>query len=302
MKKMRLCFLLAMLLSFLPMGTVYGYETLIPYDSVMPDEALKPRLVDAADLMTDSEEASLLSYLDEISEKQECDVLVVTTDSWEGMYAQDFADDYYDYNGFGMGEDHDGILLAISMGEREWAFSTLGYGIDAFTDLTLDYMEDRIIPYLSEGDYYGAFMTYAQEADAALEHARTLETGDYEWGEENPYYEAHTQKRSVFDYLKVVGIALVLSVLIGMVLGFLQKVVALKAYSGLINDTRENTMSYASNLKLTKDQVIMVNHGVQRIHSPEDDDDDDSRKSHVGRSTVHRSSSGRSHGGRSGRF
>ena len=47
MKKMRLCFLLAMLLSFLPMGTVYAYETLIPYDSGMPDEAIKPRLVDA---------------------------------------------------------------------------------------------------------------------------------------------------------------------------------------------------------------------------------------------------------------
>ena len=300
MKKMRLCFLLAMLLSFLPMGTVYAYETLIPYDSGMPDEALKPRLVDAADLMTDSEEALLLSYLDEISERQQCDVLAVTTDSWQGKYAQNFADDYFDYNGFGMGEDHDGILFAVSMGEREWAFSASGYGIDAFTDHTLSYMEDLIIPYLSSGDYYGAFLTYADEADAALEHARTLETGDYEWGEENPYYETHAQKRSVFDYLKSAGIALVLSILIGMLLGFLQKSIALKLYSGLINDTRENTMSYASNLKLTKDQVIMVNHGVQRIHSPKNDDD--SKQSHVGRSTVHRSSSGRSHGGRSGKF
>lgn len=42
------------------------------------------RLTDAADLLTDSEETDLLNLLDEISERQQADIVVVTVDSLEG--------------------------------------------------------------------------------------------------------------------------------------------------------------------------------------------------------------------------
>ena len=38
--------------------------------------------------------------LDEISEKQQCDVVVVTENSLDGKSAQDYADDFFDYNGY----------------------------------------------------------------------------------------------------------------------------------------------------------------------------------------------------------
>ena len=305
MKRIRLSLLMAIFMCMSPVTVAYAYDTLIPYDSGMPDEAIKPRLVDAADLMTDQEESTLLAHLDEISERQQCDVVVLTTDSLDGMWAEDFADDYFDYNGFGMGADYDGILFVVSMSEREWAFSTSGYGIDAFTDSTLSYMEDMIIPYLSDGDYYGAFLTYADQADAALNHARELEMGDYTLGEEHPYYE--DQGSTLLNKLKTVILLVPISVIIGTILAFIQKLRAQKQYSGLINDNRAMTKSYASNMRLTKDQVLLVNRGIHRIHSPRKKNNSrggggGSRTSHVGRSSVHRSSSGRSHGGRSGRF
>ena len=88
-------------------------------EQVLPDERLLPRLVDGADLLDDSEEAGLQEKLDEISERQQFDVAVVTTDTLEGKTPQAYADDFYDYNGYGMGADKDGILLLISMEDRE---------------------------------------------------------------------------------------------------------------------------------------------------------------------------------------
>lgn len=289
MKKLHLCLMMAIFLCMTPGMKTHADET----------QVRVPRLVDDADLMTDQEEEILLNHLNEISERHQCDVIVLTTDSFDGMRAQDFADDYFDYNDYGMGENDDGILFAVSMGEREWAFSTYGYGIDAFTDLTLAHMEDEIVPYLSSGDYYGAFLTYADEADKALEHARILETGDYTYGEENPYYE---EEGSFFDVLPVVVLLLPISVIIGTILAFLQKVRAEKQYSGIVDNSRSMTKSYASNMQLTKNQVMLVNFGVNRVHSPKQKNNSGTKTGHVGRSTVHRSSSGRSHGGRSGRF
>ena len=288
MKKLHLCLMMAIFLCMTPGMKTHADET----------QVRVPRLVDDADLMIDQEEEILLNHLNEISERHQCDVIVLTTDSFDGMRAQDFADDYFDYNDYGMGENDDGILFAVSMGEREWAFSTYGYGIDAFTDLTLEHMEELIIPYLSGGDYYGAFLTYADEADKALEHARILETGDYTYGEENPYYEEDVTFADV-----LIGLVLFIttSVIIGTLLAFFQKKRAEKQYSGIINNSREMTKSYASNMNLTQNQVLLVNRGVLRTHSPKKKDGG-SKNSHVGSSSIHRSSSGRSHGGRSGKF
>ena len=57
----------------------------------IPQDRQLPRLVDDADLLTDSEEQELNTELDEISEKQQCDVVVVTENSLDGKSAQDYA-------------------------------------------------------------------------------------------------------------------------------------------------------------------------------------------------------------------
>ena len=45
----------------------------------IPQDRQLPRLVDDADLLTDSEEQELNTELDEISEKQQCDVVVAVS-------------------------------------------------------------------------------------------------------------------------------------------------------------------------------------------------------------------------------
>ena len=111
------------------------------------------RLLDSAGLLDDGQRENILSALDEISVRQKFDVVIVTLESL-GDYdsAMECADDYYDYGGFGYGADHDGVLLLISMEERDYWISTCGYGIKAFTDRNIDYLKEQIQPYLSSGD------------------------------------------------------------------------------------------------------------------------------------------------------
>ena len=107
------------------------------------------RLVDNADYLTDSEETTLLNKLDEISTRQGLDIVIVTIPDLYGEDITAFADDFYDENGY----QPDGILLLISDYDREWAISTAGYGITAFTDAGQEYLTGQFLDALSEGEY-----------------------------------------------------------------------------------------------------------------------------------------------------
>ena len=119
------------------------------------------RLVDDGDLLSEQEEKRLESRLDQISEDYDCDVAVVTEESINGAEPMDYADDYFDYKGYGMGEDKSGILFLVTMSERKFWMSTHGDAIDTFTDSGLEYIQDQIKSDLSDGNYYDAFDSFA---------------------------------------------------------------------------------------------------------------------------------------------
>lgn len=287
---MKRTWLTMLLVIFMCMSSI----TVLANESEMPDQVLKPRVVDGDSLLTDKEEAQLLGYLDDISERQQCDVVLVTTDSFEGKKAGDFAEDYFKSNGFGMGSESDGIVFVVSMSERKRAFSTFGFGADVFTDETLKRMEKTIESYLNKKDYYGAFLTYADEADAALGYARELEH-TYVDGEEYSLYAPDTKQSGIVKVIKRILILIPFSAVIGTVLAFFMKLRAQKKYSGKIRNKKSMTKSYVSQIHLTKDEVQLMGDGINRRHSPRQKRNTNrSRKSR-----VKRSSSRRSHGGRS---
>ncbi len=117
------------------------------------------RVVDMAGLLSDSEKTALLTKLDEISERQQADIVVVTADTLDGKMPMDYADDFYDYNGYGFGENHDGVLLLVSMENRDWWISTCGYGITAITDAGIKYISEKFLSELSDGNYAESFST-----------------------------------------------------------------------------------------------------------------------------------------------
>ena len=236
------------------------------------------RLVDDADLLSRSEARELEEKLDDISRQGELDVVIVTVDSLDGYSARDYADDYFDYNGYGMGPGRDGILLLVAMDDREWHISTRGYGITAFTDAGLSYMEDHIVPELSEGDYYEAFVIYAELCDDFVRHARAG----------NPYDWDNLPKE---DFNPVS--TLLICVIIGFVAAFIVTAVMKGQMRSVRSKAGANDYVKSGSLVLTQARDIFLYSNVSRTPRP---------KSNSGGSSTHSSSSGASHGGRGGSF
>lgn len=115
------------------------------------------RVVDDANLLSADEVASLEKYVGTIVQKYGMDVVILTVDSINGMQIFDYADDYYDSNGYGIGSSQSGIVFILSMSEREWAIRTIGEAKKAVTDYEIDDITDLIWNDLSSGNYYETF-------------------------------------------------------------------------------------------------------------------------------------------------
>ena len=237
--------------------------------------ASMPRQVDGADLLTDSEEITLLSMLDEISERQMLDVVIVTTNTLEGKSPMAYADDFYDYNGYGFGASYDGVLLLVSMEDRDWWISTCGYGITAFTDYGIDCLADRFLSDLGSGYHADAFEIFAEGCDEYITMARNGKPFDI--GAEP------------FD----ASGAMMIAVVIGLIAAF----IVTASMKGQLKSVRQQSAgSYLKqdSMRITDSRDLYLYRNVSRVRRQ--------TESSGGGSSTHTSSSGRSHGGGGGKF
>ena len=238
------------------------------------------RVVDMADLLNNSEEADLLSMLDEISNRQELDVVVVTVNTLDGKTPMDYADDFYDYNGYGFGENRDGVLLLVSMEDRDRWISTSGYGITVFTDAGIEYISEKFLSDLSNDDYSEAFTKYAKLCDEFITQAKTGE-----------HYDTNNLPKESFDVFT--------SLLISLVVGILVSLIVTGKMKGKLKTVRmqpaaEEYVRNGSMLVTESSDLFLYSHVDRRVKSKDNDSD--------GGSSTHTSSSGSSHGGGGGKF
>jgi uncharacterized protein len=137
-----------------------------------------PLVNDTAGLLTADEAAGLEQRCEEISDKWNSDVVIVTVNSLEGKTATAYANDYFDYNGFGRGSDRSGIVFLLSMEDRDWCMSARGWAITAFTDYGRQYIFEQMQYDLSEDNYAAALDTYAAECGRFMEQAANGEPFD----------------------------------------------------------------------------------------------------------------------------
>jgi len=244
-----------------------------------------PRLTDDGDLLSPDEEQRLLTQLDEISRRQSFDVVVVTAAGIpEGYSVREYADNFFDYNGFGQGANRDGCLLLISMEERDWYISTRGYGITALTDAGIQYIGEKMIDEgLSDGDYLSAFQTYARLCDDFVTKAR----------EGHPYDVGNMPKEKI-----PWGLVTLVAVALGCGMAFIP-VTAMKAQMKPVKSQRDaGDYVQRGSLTLTRNRDVFLYRNVTRTAIPKDD----SSHGGGGGSSVHTSSSGASHGGGGGKF
>ena len=250
----------------------------------IPDYALVPRLVDEADLLTDEQEADLLARLDEISKRLRCDVTLVTSYSLNGKTATAFADDYFDYNGYGYGDGRDGIIFLISPKERDWAFSTHGFGLTAFTDAGLDYMFAEMKDNLAADNYYAAFDTYVKLCNAFITAAHN---GDPLDNHNLPKTQASIIAICVHLIIILAGCLFVAFIVVRIIKNSSAKKVTVKETAA------EYTVKGSLDVTGSSDQFVS-----SHIFKSERSTDSGGG----GGSSSHSSSSGSSHGGSSGKY
>ena len=135
-----------------------------------------PRVTDRAGILSDSYERKTAEEIAENSKLYRCDFVVLTVDGYSasefgpdvanhygsgGPSFGDYLADYYDYNGYGIGDSFSGIIFGINMEEynHEYWFITTGEAKALFEDeiSTLKYI---VQPLLSEGRYEDAVNEY----------------------------------------------------------------------------------------------------------------------------------------------
>ncbi len=233
---------------------------------------------DGAGIVSSEELENLNVRMGEISMAQECDVYAYTTSDFDGKTAQTFADDFYDENDLGYGADRSGIFLVLNFDSGDWAISTSGFGITAFTDAGQEYLMEQVTSDLRD-DPAKALMRYADMCEDFLiqAHAGTpYDTGTI----------PGTEK----------GFFLPLDILAGIIFGVIIAFIIVSVQkSGLKTVRREaaakNYMRPGS-LNLTARNEQFLYNTVDRIE----------KESSGGGSSTHKSSSGMTHGGSSGKF
>ena len=110
-------------------------------------------VVDDAGLFTQAEIRQMEEIITRIRDTYQMDAVVVTSRAPGYNDTQDFADLYYERNGYGLGDDKAGLLYLIDMRNRVPCISTSGVMIDYITDSRLEELFDCSYDQLAAGQY-----------------------------------------------------------------------------------------------------------------------------------------------------
>ena len=236
-----------------------------------------PHMVDETGTLSAADVSALESKLAEISARQGMDVVILyQEDLEEGKTSTEIADDYYDYNGYA----DNGILLYVAA-SGYWAVSTTGSAIGVFTDYSQEVIMDEVQSILHERDFVRAFNTFAVRCDERIDRAaeeveRENQPRSFRWG---------------------------LNTVITFGIGFLVSLITTGSMKGKLNSVHRQSgaASYVrpDSLDLTDSRELFLYSQVAR--QPRSTGTSGGARSGGG-STTHVSSSGRTHGGSSGRF
>ena len=173
MKKLLPLLLTALLLAVLAVPALASGEPILTLDGPAAPLASDDFYVfDQYGLLTESEAASLSAMAEDVSQRHDCSVHIgVINDYRDYSYfsIESCAEYVFDSLGLGVGDEHTGILLLLSMAGRDYDIDAHGsFGHYAFTDYGKTTISDRFLDDFREGDWYGGFADYIRRCDEML--------------------------------------------------------------------------------------------------------------------------------------
>ena len=247
-------------------------------------------IVDDAGLLYPEEAAALEEKAAALSASYGIDAVILTVDSLGSATAKDYADDFYDNNGYG----EDGVLFLLAMEEREWYISTCGTVIYALTDYGIQQLGEGILPYLSSGYWYDGFCFYLESVPYYLDAYLFGDPADGYADYSGDYY--HGRQDEVVYYPQNSQPSFLLALMIGLAAGGIAVLVMRSTMNTKRPQRGASVYLKDGSWNLRTHQDIFLYSNVTKTRRQQN------TSSRAGGSSVHRSSSGRSHGGGGGRF
>ncbi len=256
--------------------------------------AAVPRVNDLADLLSLDEIESLEKRLDILSETYQMETVIVTTNDAEGKTATAYADDFYDTNGYGYGDNWDGILFLIDMDNRELAISTSGLSAKYVDDRRINTLMDTIAPYLTDANYYQGCITFINGVETYFKSGIPSDSHLIFQDGKKPFTNSYGTPLTAKNYLVYAGIAF----LAALVMASIVRAIISYRYKHprhTVPATLPDRLSV--NYTEKQDQFISTHTTRTKIETS-----NSGRGGGGGGSSMHTSSSGRSHGGGSRGF
>lgn len=265
----------------------------------------QPRVFDQAGLFSETEIIQLEEKIAQCRKSTKMDVVIVSAYADGERSAEEYADDYYDYGGFGAGKKASGVLLLYYMdgpGQPggECYISTAGTMINMLTDERIESILDDVYGDLGNRDFAGATEHFLEDVKVYVKEG--VESGQYTYDRDTGEIVRYHSIR-----LYEVAIAMVIAgILAGSVCLDIKKRYAMKQSSRQVsNSLQAYRADCAFHFSVAGDK--MVNKYVRSVPIPRNTSSGSGGRGHsgsssAGRSTIHTSSSGRSHGGGGRRF
>lgn len=258
------------------------------------------RVFDRADLFSGEEEERLEAEIQRLREKLGMDAVLVTVEDTQGKTSEEYGDDFYDETGFGTGEDASGVLFLMDMDNRELYISTSGEMAWLLTDERIGSMLEDGTAHMGEGDYSGC--AYKLFSDTLRFQAEGIADGQYQVDRDTGKVVEYRKKRRReilwYEALFAAGVAAFCA---GSVCRKVRREYAMEEERGR---AANYYMAYRADagFRLRNQEDTLVRSHIARQVIARDVSRSTNAGRGGGRSTVHRSSSGRTHGGGGRKF
>lgn len=168
MKKriLSLCIILLLALSLCTPVAAAGFE-----------DAQLSFVTDEAGLLTNEQRLELEQRAEEISQKYQCGVYIITVNdftdyTYESSVYEAAKDLYREYE-LGYGEERSGELLLLSMEARDYALIAYGYGNTAFSEAAAELAETFLDDFADDA-WYDGFSDYLEKSASMLVSSRNI--------------------------------------------------------------------------------------------------------------------------------
>lgn len=174
MKKRLISLLLVLLLLALTLPAAFAEGETQTEESAQ----VFPYVLDQAGLLRDSLRETLEQKAAALSEEHRCSLYIVTVEDHTSFNADVYeaAKGIFNYYALGWGDEKDGVILLLSMNERDYAFAGHGSRGEAICGYESSWLiEDQFLDNFRNDDWYGGFVDYL---DACAGQLTKLDSGE----------------------------------------------------------------------------------------------------------------------------